>query len=166
MEILLQCRRAGDGGEKCLVFSQSVATLNCLESFISSHNQACVREDRLSTFRLDGSTPQSERQLLVNRFNHPGSTVNAFLISTGAGGVGLNLTAATRVIIADSSWNPAADAQAAMRAYRIGQTKPVFVYRLIAAGTMEQFVYDRQVAKTQLSKQVTCPDPRPLRLSP
>ena len=112
MDLMLACRRAG---ERCLVFSQSVVMLDCIQAFIDKNNSQGVREERITAYRLDGSTAQADRQMLGNRFNNPATTVHCFLISTNAGGVGLNLPAASRVIIVDSSWNPAADAQVSRR---------------------------------------------------
>ncbi len=107
LEILQECKLQG---EKILVFSQSVNTLDKIEEFIRAHNNS-VPNDKVITIRLDGSTPQKERHTLVCQFNTPGAPETAFLISTKAGGVGLNLIAATRVIIFDSSWNPSSDSQ-------------------------------------------------------
>ena len=82
--------------------------------------------------RLDGSTPVSERQALVTRFNSPDSDLDVFLLSTRAGGLGLNLTGADTVVIHDVDFNPEIDRQAEDRAHRIGQSKPVTVYKLVA----------------------------------
>jgi len=100
--------------------------------------------------RLDGGTPPGQRQRLVDEFNGS-STRGVFLISTRAGGVGLNLTSASVVVIFDPDWNPFSDLQAQDRSFRIGQTRVVEVYRLLGAGTIEEQVYVRQVWKQQLA---------------
>merc|ERR1712232_424796 len=95
--------------------------------------------------RIDGSMNSEERGDVVTSFNATGSTSRelkkVILISKNAGGVGINLTGANRIILIDSHWNPAVDAQAMFRCYRYGQTKPVFVYRLLAEGTMEEKIF-------------------------
>ncbi|KAG7392893.1 DNA excision repair protein ERCC-6-like 2 [Phytophthora boehmeriae] len=101
--------------------------------------------------RLDGNTKVEDRLQMVTDFNDPDSNTTVFLISTKAGGVGLNLQSATNVVLFDPSWNPAHDCQAQDRAYRIGQTKDVHVYRLITLGTIEEMIYVRQIYKQQLS---------------
>uniref|UniRef100_A0A183GG48 DNA repair and recombination protein RAD54-like n=1 Tax=Heligmosomoides polygyrus TaxID=6339 RepID=A0A183GG48_HELPZ len=87
----------------------------------------------LTVLRLDGQTPVQERQALVTRFNSEKSPENVFLLSTKAGGVGLNLTGASRLILFDSDWNPALDLQAMARIWRPGQTKQCHIYRLVTA---------------------------------
>ncbi|KAK3043159.1 hypothetical protein RJ639_000048 [Escallonia herrerae] len=109
----------------------------------------------LFEYRLDGSTEGSERQKLVERFNEPTNRrVKCTLISTRAGSLGINLHAANRVVIVDGSWNPTYDLQAIYRVWRYGQTKPVFAYRLMAHGTMEEKIYKRQVTKESLAARV------------
>jgi hypothetical protein len=87
-------------------------------------------------------------QTIVNEFNS-NSSAFVFLISTKAGGLGLNITSANKVVIADPNWNPAYDLQAQDRAYRLGQTRDVEVFRLISAGTIEEVIYARQIYKQQ-----------------
>lgn len=105
-----------------------------------------------SNLRLDGTVPTSSRQPLVDKFQNDDS-IFMFLISTKAGGLGLNLTAANKVIIFDVNWNPSYDEQAQDRSFRIGQKKNVEVVRLVSRGTIEELVYCRQVYKVQLKKQ-------------
>jgi len=131
-------------GVKVLVFSRSTRLLDILE--------ACLWQQGISpqVLRLDGGTPPAQRQKLVDEFN-TSSTRGIFLISTRAGGVGLNLTGASVVVIFDPDWNPFSDLQAQDRSFRIGQTRVVEVYRLLGAGTIEEQVYMRQVWKQQLA---------------
>ncbi|GMN53825.1 hypothetical protein TIFTF001_022949 [Ficus carica] len=129
-------------GDKVLLFSYSVRMLNILEKFI-------IRKG-YSFSRLDGSTPTNLRQSLVDDFNSSPSK-QVFLISTRAGGLGLNLVSANRVVIFDPNWNPAQDLQAQDRSFRFGQKRHVVVFRLIAAGSLEELVYSRQVYKQQLA---------------
>ncbi|KAL6538250.1 Swi5 complex subunit Swi2 [Orobanche gracilis] len=128
-------------GDKILLFSYSWM-LDILEKFI-------IRKG-YSFSRLDGSTPTSMRQSLVDDFNSSPSK-QVFLISTRAGGLGLNLVSANRVVIFDPNWNPAQDLQAQDRSFRYGQKRHVTVFRFLAAGSLEELVYTRQVYKQQLS---------------
>eukprot|EP01061_Rhynchopus_euleeides_P041807 TRINITY_DN73098_c0_g1_i1.p1 TRINITY_DN73098_c0_g1~~TRINITY_DN73098_c0_g1_i1.p1 ORF type:complete len:1095 (+),score=464.44 TRINITY_DN73098_c0_g1_i1:226-3285(+) len=105
-------------------------------------------------FQLDGGTPIKKRQSLVDMFNIPGSSEIVFLLSSKAGGVGLNLIGANRLILYDPDWNPANDAQAMGRVWRDGQKKKVFIYRLLTTGTIEEKVYQRQVSKQGLSANI------------
>jgi SNF2 family DNA or RNA helicase len=129
---------------KVLIFSRSTRLLDILEACF--WQQGCSPQ----VLRLDGSTPAAQRQRLVDEFN-TSSTRGIFLISTRAGGVGLNLTGASVVVIFDPDWNPFSDLQAQDRSFRIGQTRVVEVYRLLGAGTVEEQVYVRQVWKQQLA---------------
>ncbi|KAL3567329.1 hypothetical protein D5086_029980 [Populus alba] len=129
-------------GDKILLFSYSVRMLDILEKFL-------IRKGH-SFSRLDGSTPSNLRQSLVDDFNSSPSK-QVFLISTRAGGLGLNLVSANRVVIFDPNWNPAQDLQAQDRSFRFGQKRHVVVFRLLAAGSFEELVYSRQVYKQQLS---------------
>ena len=130
--------------DKVLVFSQSLPTLNFLE-------ELCITQHR-TYFRLDGSTPIHKRQEFTKTFNTGDTEI--YLISTAAGGLGLNIFGANRVVIFDFKFNPIMEEQAIGRAYRIGQQKPVFVYRFVAGGTFEDSVHNKAVFKTQLSSRV------------
>ncbi len=126
-------------GRRVLVFSQFTRMLDLIEPEL--------RERQIGFVRLDGST--RDRDEPVHRFQEGG--VPVFLISLRAGGVGLNLTAADTVIHYDPWWNPAVEAQATDRAHRIGQDKPVFVYRLICTGTVEEKIQALQTRKAALA---------------
>jgi superfamily II DNA or RNA helicase len=131
---------AVNGNHRVLVFSQFQKQLVEIEK--------CVLEQGWDCLRLDGQT--RNRQQLVDKFQDPkGPPV--FLISLKAGGYGLNLTAADTVIHFDPWWNPAAEAQATDRAHRIGQTRPVTVYRLLTRGTVEEKVVRLQAKKRELA---------------
>ncbi|KAG8380399.1 hypothetical protein BUALT_Bualt06G0011300 [Buddleja alternifolia] len=156
LDILTMCSNMGD---KALVFSQSLSTLDLIEYYLSKFprprkNGKCWKKGK-DWYRLDGRTESSERQKLVERFNEPSNIrVKCTLISTRAGSLGINLHAANRVIIVDGSWNPTYDLQAIFRVWRYGQTKPVFAYRLLAHATMEEKIYKRQVTKEGLAARV------------
>ncbi|XP_059093491.1 transcriptional regulator ATRX-like isoform X2 [Tigriopus californicus] len=165
MDILKECEMLGD---KVLVFSQSLLSLDLIEDFLAraGQNTATAEDSTLMSylgtwvhgkdyFRMDGSTPPDTRKRWCNYFNKTTNhRMRLFLISTKAGGLGINLVAANRVIIFDASWNPAHDVQSIFRVYRFGQTKPVYIYRFLAKGTMEEKIYDRQVTKQSLSARV------------
>ncbi|CAK9218070.1 unnamed protein product [Sphagnum troendelagicum] len=128
-------------GDKVLLFSYSVKMLDILDRFMIRKGYCFCR--------LDGSTPMGVRQSLVDEFNHSPSK-QVFLISTRAGGLGLNLVSANRVVIFDPNWNPAQDLQAQDRSFRFGQQRHVTVFRLLAAGSIEELIYSRQIYKQQL----------------
>ena len=130
-------------GHKILVFSQFVTYLELLEK--------SLKKSSISYYKLTGSTPKAKRQQYVQDFQTQLSPC-VFLISLKAGGVGLNLTAADYVFIADPWWNPAAEAQARDRSHRIGQTKPVFSYKFISRGTIEEKITRLQNQKKKISK--------------
>lgn len=134
-----------DGEHRTLLFSQSTRMLDIIEHFFEKW--------QVTTVRLDGSTPPNRRTILVDEFNS-NPAIHCFLISTKAGGVGLNLTGADTVIFYDHDWNPANDNQAQDRAYRIGQTKPVTVYKLVSKGTIEEKILERQVIKQSLADEI------------
>ncbi|RGP69432.1 hypothetical protein FLONG3_7765 [Fusarium longipes] len=127
-------------GDKVLVFSHSVRLLRILQHLFTNTSY--------TVSYLDGSLSYEARQEVVDTFNSD-PTQFVFLISTKAGGVGLNITSANKVVIVDPHWNPSYDLQAQDRAYRIGQTRDVEVFRLIALGTVEEIVYARQIYKQQ-----------------
>ncbi|PPD67158.1 hypothetical protein GOBAR_DD35963 [Gossypium barbadense] len=156
LDIITMCSNVGD---KALIFSQSIPTLDLIELYLSRLPRRGKKgkfwKKGKDWYRLDGRTESSERQKLVEKFNEPmNKRVKCTLISTRAGSLGINLYAANRVIIVDGSWNPTYDLQAIYRAWRYGQTKPVFAYRLMAHGTMEEKIYKRQVTKEGLAARV------------
>eukprot|EP00741_Cyanophora_paradoxa_P000742 tig00000441_g715.t1 len=137
-------RRLADEGHKVLVFARYVRMLDILHRALAD---AGVR-----LLRVDGSVKEpAERQRLIDKFNGRKS-ITAFLLSTQVGGLGFTLTGADRVIIFDPSWNPSCDNQAVDRAYRIGQTRDVVVYRLLTCNTIEEKIYRRQVFKEGLNR--------------
>lgn len=129
-------------GDKVLIFSHSVRLLRLLRGLFD------VDGTKYNFSYLDGSMKYDDRAKAVADFNaDPEQFV--FLISTKAGGVGLNITSANKVVVVDPNWNPAYDLQAQDRAYRIGQTRDVEVFRLVSSGTIEEIVYARQIYKQQ-----------------
>lgn len=164
-EILKLCAACG---EKCLIFSAFVAVLNVVEYFmklINEKDEECARYgiERFDGpwvlgqdyYRLDGKTPKTVRHAMITKFNDSSNRrTKCFLISSRAGGQGINLIGANRVIILDTSWNPSSDQQNIFRVFRLGQKKPCFIYRLLAMGTMEEKVYSRSVTKQAMSFRV------------
>uniref|UniRef100_A0A8C3C257 Transcriptional regulator ATRX n=1 Tax=Cairina moschata TaxID=8855 RepID=A0A8C3C257_CAIMO len=161
-------RMAEELGDKVLVFSQSLISLDLIEDFLELANREKTDKDKapiykgegkwfrnIDYYRLDGSTTAQSRKKWAEEFNDETNVRGRlFIISTKAGSLGINLVAANRVIIFDASWNPSYDIQSIFRVYRFGQNKPVFVYRFLAQGTMEDKIYDRQVTKQSLSFRV------------
>ncbi|CAK5281379.1 unnamed protein product [Mycena citricolor] len=130
--------------EKCVLVSHYTSTLNILEAF--------CKAKRYSYHRLDGQTPALKRQEYVNTFNKSTQRSSfVFLLSSKAGGVGINLIGASRLCLVDSDWNPSHDLQSMARCHRDGQKRPVFIYRLLTAGTIDEKIYQRQVTKLGLS---------------
>ncbi|XP_014283942.1 uncharacterized protein [Halyomorpha halys] len=144
-------------GDRILVFSQSLFTLNLMEELLQQQlipgreDEKWVRN--INYYRLDGSTTAMEREKLINEFNS-NSNLHLFLVSTRAGSLGINLVGANRVIVFDASWNPCHDTQAVCRVYRYGQKKPCFVYRLVTDNCLEKKIYDRQINKQGMSDRV------------
>ncbi|XP_071782238.2 lymphoid-specific helicase [Centroberyx gerrardi] len=132
-------------GHKVLIFSQMTSILDILMDY------CYLRGFQYS--RLDGSMSYADRDENMTKFSRD-PEVFLFLLSTRAGGLGINLTAADTVIIFDSDWNPQADLQAQDRCHRIGQTKPVVVYRLVTANTIDQKILERASAKRKLEQMV------------
>jgi DNA repair and recombination RAD54-like protein len=124
---------------------------------ISNYTQTLDLFDRLcrargyGSLRLDGTMTVNKRQKLVDKFNDPEGQEFVFLLSSKAGGCGLNLVGANRLVLFDPDWNPAADQQALARVWRDGQKKDCFVYRFIATGTIEEKIFQRQSHKQSLS---------------
>ncbi len=137
------------GGRRALLFCQSRKMLDIIEHYLNTS----FKKRKCILIRLDGSTPAAGRSELVDRYNNDPSIV-FFLIGTKAGGTGLNLTGADTVIFYDHDWNPANDDQAQDRAHRIGQTKPVTVYKLISKGTIEERMIERQALKQTLADEI------------
>lgn len=129
-------------GHRCLLFSNFTSTLDLLE--------AMCRLRGYSYERLDGSCNRVERELAMLRYNHAASSCFLFLVTTTAGGVGVTLTGADTVILFDAHFNPQLDRQAADRAHRIGQTRPVHVHRLCLHGTIEEHIRDVAARKAAL----------------
>uniref|UniRef100_A0A4W3JJD3 DNA helicase n=1 Tax=Callorhinchus milii TaxID=7868 RepID=A0A4W3JJD3_CALMI len=160
MQLLFEIlRMAEEIGEKVLVFSQSLISLDLIEDFLELSNRARTENWKwyrnIDYYRMDGSTSAQTRKKWAEEFNDESNPRGRlFIISTKAGSLGINLVAANRVIIFDASWNPSYDIQSIFRVYRFGQIKPVFVYRFLAQGTMEEKIYDRQVTKQSLSFRV------------
>lgn len=134
------------GGHRVLIFSQMSRMLDILEDYLSLR--------ALRYCRIDGSVPQTERSQQIAQFNAPSSKIPVFLLTTRAGGLGINLVSADTVIFYDSDWNPQMDLQAQDRAHRIGQTRPVLVYRLAVANSVECRILERATSKRRLEKMV------------
>ncbi len=141
-----------DEGSKALVFSQFTSMLDLVKPQLEQHD--------IPYCYLDGQT--QDRKRVVEQFQTD-EQVPVFLISLKAGGLGLNLTAAEYVFILDPWWNPAVEAQAIDRTHRIGQTKPVFAYRMICQDTVEQRITELQAQKKQLADAIVGGNQTPLR---
>ncbi|XP_075461078.1 chromodomain-helicase-DNA-binding protein 5 isoform X3 [Ascaphus truei] len=133
-------RKLKDGGHRVLIFSQMTKMLDLLEDFLE--NEGYKYE------RIDGGITGGLRQEAIDRFNAPGAQQFCFLLSTRAGGLGINLATADTVIIYDSDWNPHNDIQAFSRAHRIGQNKKVMIYRFVTRASVEERI--TQVAKRKM----------------
>ncbi|KAJ5174339.1 DNA repair protein rhp54 [Penicillium canariense] len=132
-----------DTNDKIVLISNYTQTLDLFERLCRSRAYGCLR--------LDGSMSIKKRSKLVDKFNDPDGEEFVFLLSSKAGGCGLNLIGANRLVLFDPDWNPAADQQALARVWRDGQKKDCFVYRFIATGSIEEKIFQRQSHKQSLS---------------
>jgi len=137
--------KLNENGHKTLIFSQMTKMLDILGDYLNLK--------KIKFCRLDGSMQFMDRQENIDTFNKDPEH-KVFLLSTRAGGLGINLTAADTCIIYDSDWNPQQDLQAQDRCHRIGQTKPVMIYRLVSANTIDQKIVERAAAKRKLEKMI------------
>ncbi|KAK1147641.1 DNA-dependent ATPase protein rad54 [Aspergillus melleus] len=132
-----------DTNDKIVLISNYTQTLDLFEKLCRSRGYGSLR--------LDGTMNVNKRQKLVDKFNNPDGEEFVFLLSSKAGGCGLNLIGANRLVLFDPDWNPAADQQALARVWRDGQKKDCFVYRFIATGSIEEKIFQRQSHKQSLS---------------
>ena len=132
-----------DTNDKIVLISNYTQTLDIFDKLCRSRSYGVLR--------LDGTMNVNKRQKLVDKFNDPEGDEFVFLLSSKAGGCGLNLIGANRLVLFDPDWNPAADQQALARVWRDGQKKDCFVYRFIATGTIEEKIFQRQSHKQSLS---------------
>ncbi|KAL2127483.1 hypothetical protein VTI74DRAFT_10645 [Chaetomium olivicolor] len=139
-------RKFQANGDRTLIFTRFAKVIEILGE--------CLASEGIEYLSLQGNTDVSERQELINEFNADES-IPVFLLTTGSGGTGINLTAANKVIIFDQSDNPQDDIQAENRAHRLGQTRPVEIIRLISEGTVEELVYKACEKKLELANKVT-----------
>lgn len=141
--LLVRLKKAGS---RVLIFSQMSRLLDILEDY-------CVFRD-FKYCRIDGGTAHEDRIAAIDDYNKPDSEKFVFLLTTRAGGLGINLTSADIVVLYDSDWNPQADLQAMDRAHRIGQTKQVVVYRFVTENAIEEKVLERAAQKLRLDQLV------------
>eukprot|EP00871_Galdieria_phlegrea_P001679 jgi/Galph1/2511/GphlegSOOS_G1164.1 len=140
--------RLRQGEHKVLIFSQMTRMLDILEDYCSPGMR------NYPYCRIDGNTDGETRDAMIEDFNNPENDKFVFLLSTRAGGLGINLASADTVILYDSDWNPQVDLQAMDRAHRIGQKKPVNVYRLISENTVEERILRKALEKLKLDSLV------------
>lgn len=129
--------------DKIVIISNYTRTLDLIEKM--------CRYKRYGSLRLDGTMTINKRQKIVDKFNDPEGPEFIFLLSSKAGGCGINLIGANRLVLMDPDWNPAADQQALARVWRDGQKKDCFIYRFMCTGTIEEKIFQRQSMKLSLS---------------
>jgi len=144
--LMREMRKPGNGGDKIVIISNYTQTLDLI-------GRMC-KENNWKSCRLDGSISMKKRQAMCDEFNDPSSSLVAFLLSSKAGGCGLNLIGGNRLVLFDPDWNPAVDKQAAARCWRDGQKKRCFTYRFLATGTVEEKIFQRQLSKEGLQSVV------------
>ncbi|KAI9849167.1 MAG: helicase [Sclerophora amabilis] len=133
--------------EKVVLVSNYTSTLDLLQTYLAARS--------LPFLRLDGSTPTSKRQTLVDDFNRtPARSCFAFLLSAKSGGTGLNLIGASRLVLFEADWNPSTDLQAMARIHRDGQKRAVKIYRLLVGGALDEKIWQRQITKMGLAESV------------
>merc|ERR1712098_188400 len=133
-------------GDRILIFTQFVIVLDILEQYLRIRGHTYLR--------LDGSTPVTDRQVMIDQYNTD-SSIFIFILSTKAGGLGINLTAANTVILHDLDFNPHNDKQAEDRCHRVGQTREVKVIRFTSEDTIEEGIHNIAMEKLKLEKDVT-----------
>ncbi|OQR71794.1 hypothetical protein BIW11_10777 [Tropilaelaps mercedesae] len=155
-DIIQQCALIGD---KLVVFCTQLSALDLIEYLLKLMHENKIGVHGwikdLDFFRMDGSTNAEDRQRFFGLFNDPNQArARLFLVSTNAGKLGSTLTGANRMVLLDTSWNPSDDNQAVYRIYRIGQLKPVYIYRFVSLGTMEEKIYARNILKESTGHRV------------
>ena len=140
-KMLLLLKKTTD--DRIVLVSNYTTTLDLFERLCQQQGWKCCK--------LDGSCSIKKRTKMVEEFNDPRSGLFCFLLSSKAGGCGLNLIGGNRLVLFDPDWNPANDKQAAARVWRDGQKKRVYIYRMLAAGSIEEKVFERQLSKEGLS---------------
>lgn len=139
---MMQAMRAVQRGERIVVVSNYTSTLDLIE--------AMCQQQKWPALRLDGTVSATKRTKLVEEFNNPNSNSFAFLLSSKAGGCGINLIGGNRLVLFDPDWNPASDKQAAGRIWREGQKRRCFIYRFMSSGSIEEKIIQRQLSKEGL----------------
>ncbi|KAI8890265.1 hypothetical protein K501DRAFT_169246 [Backusella circina FSU 941] len=153
--VLDLARKCKELGEKLVVVSHSIVTLDFIQHLLLVFG--------INVNRLDGSTPQADRQAIIDEF-HVKSDIQVILLSAKAAAIGVNVTCASRIVLVDQDWNPLYDEQSIGRIYRYGQQKPVFVYRCITQGTIEEAINSQSIHKSSIARHVIDNKPSMLEL--